>query len=71
MASIPASHTKQPICHLADTEGDCFRALLRVATTLDRNGQIERASGFWKVAMRCKRYDQVLALARTVVEVVL
>ena len=61
----------KPACDLSDIDvGDRFRALLRVTTVLDRNGQIERASAFWKEAMRCKRYDQVLTMAREYVEVV-
>jgi hypothetical protein len=63
------SQTHKPPVDLADTQDDCFRAMLRIAVALDRNGQIEQASSFWRQARTLKRYDQVVRMASELVEV--
>jgi hypothetical protein len=68
--SAHSTTTHKPRCDLSDIPaGDCFRLVLRVATTLDRSGQIEAGNRYWKLAMIGRNYVRALELARDYVEV--
>jgi len=61
--------TAKPACDLAGTDGDITKIVLRVTKALDDSGQKDAGSAFWAAAMRMKRADLVIELARAYVEV--
>jgi hypothetical protein len=59
----------KPACDLAGAGDNITKIVLRVVKALDDAGQKEEGSTFWDAAMRLKRPDLVIELARAYVEV--
>ncbi len=59
----------KPACDLSGAGDNIMRIVLRVTKALDDSGQKEAGSVFWDAALRLKRADLVIELARAYVEV--
>jgi hypothetical protein len=67
MATLTTAALRKPACDLAGTDS-ITAIVLRVTKALDDAGQQEAGSIFWGAAMRLKRADLVIELARAYVE---
>ena len=63
------SNDKLPECQLTGTDGNVFSVIGKVAKTLRRAGQPEKAREFADAAMSCGSYNAVLALCFKYVDV--
>jgi hypothetical protein len=59
----------KPACDLADAGDNITKIVLKVTAALDDAGQKTEGSAFWHAAMRLKRPELVVELARAYVEV--
>ena len=59
----------KPACDLAGADDNITKIVLRVTQALDDAGQKTEGSIFWHAAMRLKRPELVVKLARAYVEV--